>query len=146
MADLSTIKQLDQWMTDNCYNDNYAIGDRNIHEGLGLDKFGSLFVWYYTERGQRENLKYFPTEREAVEFAFKQITSDKFANRHLIGFLSDKSLKLELLNELDNRTIGYWTDEIPYGGINNPKYRVFVFGCDFKRAIDLKAKYYMAAK
>jgi hypothetical protein len=31
-------------MTANCYRDDaYAIGERNIYEGCGLDTFGSLF-------------------------------------------------------------------------------------------------------
>jgi len=135
-----TIKQLDEWMIDNCYNDSYAIGNRNIHEGFGLGTFGSLYVWYYTERGQRQNLNYFQSEQEAVAFAFKIITADKFANRHLIGFLKDKLLE-ELLLELNNRNIKYWTDQIPYGGISDPRYRVFVFGCDLNLTVDLKEKY-----
>ena len=51
---LATIKELDHWMTDNCYNDNYAIGNRNFYGGCGLDTFDSLHVWYYTERGGEE--------------------------------------------------------------------------------------------
>ena len=50
---LLTIEQLDEWMTENCYANTYAIGNRNIYEGYGLDTFGSLYVWYYTERGER---------------------------------------------------------------------------------------------
>jgi hypothetical protein len=143
---LSTINQLDEWMTHNCYNDSYAIGNRNIYEGCGLDTFGSLYVWYYTERGQRQNLNYFQSEQEAVEFAFKTITADKFANRHLIGFLKDKLAEEELLKELNNRNIKYWTDQIPYGGISDPRFRVFVFGCDIKLTVDLKEKYYQQDK
>ncbi len=50
-----TVKQLDEWMTENCYNDSYAIGNRSIHEGYGLDKVDRQYVWYYTERGERQN-------------------------------------------------------------------------------------------
>jgi len=138
----STIQELDEWMTANCYNDSYGIGNRNIHEGMGLDIIGSLFVWYYTERGQRKYLNYFQTEKEAVAFAFDQIKSDPFASRHMIGFLKDKCQEQELLAELDNRQIGYKTDRIPYGGINDQRCRVFVFGCDIRRALDLKEKYF----
>ena len=86
---MNTIKELDSWMTQNCYNNKYAIGNRNIDEGLGLDTYGSLYIWYYTERGERQTLNYFRTEKEAVEFAFEKITSDKFAKSHLIGFIND---------------------------------------------------------
>lgn len=138
---LTTIKQLDEWMTFNCYKDNYAIGNRSIYEGFGLDTFGPLYVWYYTERGNRENLEYFGTEQEAVDFAFKKITADKSANRHLIGFINDKSTEKELLDELDKRKIEYWRDEIQYSGINDLRIWVFVFGCDIKKVLDLKEKY-----
>lgn len=140
--DLSTIKQLDDWMTANCYNDSYGIGARNIHEGYGLDTSGSLYVWYYTERGIRKHLHYFQTEKEAVQFAFNEITSDRSANRHLIGFVSTKSEEADLLKELSNRNVMYWTDKTPYGGLADPRYRVFVFGCDNKRVLDLREKYY----
>lgn len=43
-ANLTTIDQLDEWLTDNCLQDTYGIGNRNIYEGCGLDTFGSLYV------------------------------------------------------------------------------------------------------
>jgi len=143
MNELFTIQQLDDWMTWNCYNDNYGIGNRNILEGCGLDTFGSLYVWYYTERGQRQNLTYFQTEKAAVEYAFKEITSDKNANMHMVGLIKekDKEKEIELLSELEKRDVKYWKDEIPYGPFNDIRVRVFVFGCDIKKVSDLKDKY-----
>jgi hypothetical protein len=41
--------------------------------GFGLEKFGSLFVWFYYEREGRQNLEYFKTEEKAVSFALKEI-------------------------------------------------------------------------
>ncbi|MES2331248.1 MAG: hypothetical protein V4539_16715 [Bacteroidota bacterium] len=139
--DLLTIEQLDEWLTANCFNDSYAIGNRIVHEGFGLDTFGSLYVWYYTERGERTNFNYFQTEKEAVAFAFEKITSDKFANRHMVGFIKDKTTETDLLNELGNRNIQFWKDEIPYDGINDTRIRVFVFGCDIKRVLDLQKQF-----
>ena len=74
-------------------------------------------------------------------FAYEKIIQDKTANRHLVGFLSDESLEAELLQELENRNIKYWKDKIPYGGLNDPRYRIFVFGCDIKQVQDLKDTY-----
>jgi hypothetical protein len=138
---LLTVKQLDDWMTENCYADNYGIGDRNIHEGYGLDNFGSLYVWYYKERGERENVNYFQTEKEAVDFAFKKITSDKFAKSHMVGFINDKQSENEFLTELRNRNVEFWKDEIPYYGLEKLTTRVFVLGCDIKKVLDLHNKY-----
>ncbi|MEO5998166.1 MAG: hypothetical protein ABIN89_15585 [Chitinophagaceae bacterium] len=139
--DLSTIEQLDHWMTTNCYNDSYGIGGRNIHEGYGLGTVNNLWVWYYTERGEKVYLEYFQSEKEAVVFAFKTITDDKSANRHMIGFIKDKSIEKELLTELQNRNINSWKDEIPYGGPNDKWIRIFVFGCDIEKALDLKDRF-----
>jgi hypothetical protein len=139
--ELTTIKQLDEWMTENCYPETYAIGNRNIYEGCGLDTFGSLYVWYYTERGERQNLNYFQTEKEAVEFAFKKITADKFAKSHMVGFINDKQSGLDLETELRKRNIDFWKDEIPYYGLAKPTTRVFVLGCDIKKVLDLQTKY-----
>lgn len=140
-TNLLTIKQLDDWLTVNCFADTYAIGNRNIHEGCGLDTFGSLYVWYYTERGERQNLNYFQTEKEAVDFAFKKIIADKFAQSHMVGFINDKQSEIQLLTELQNRNIGYWKDEIPYYGLQKLTTRVFVMGCDIKKVVDLQKKY-----
>ena len=131
-------------MTAHCYNDSYAIGHRIIHEGYGLATAGSLYVWYYTERGVRDNIQYFTTEQEAVVFAFQAITADKTANRHLIGFLNDKVLEDELLTGLNTRGIPFWKDEIPYGGLHDGRTRIFVFGCDVQKVLDLQKKYGIA--
>lgn len=141
IMELSTIRQLDQWMTENCYNDTYAVGSRSIHEGYGLSQSGSQYVWYYTERGECQNLHYFLTEQEAVDFAFKTITADKFANRHLVGFIKDKASETELVAELDKRNVVFWKDDIPYGGLTDRRTRIFVFGCDVERVLDLQTKY-----
>ncbi|CAN5652607.1 hypothetical protein BH09BAC4_BH09BAC4_31110 [soil metagenome] len=138
---LSTVRQLDQWMTENCYSDTYAIGNRIIHEGYGLDKLDSQYIWYYTERGERQTLHYFLTEQEAVDFAFKKIMADRFANRHLVGFIKDKASETELVAELGRRNVAFWKDDIPYGGLTDRRTRVFVFGCDIERVLDLQTKY-----
>ncbi|WP_018619527.1 hypothetical protein [Spirosoma luteum] len=137
----STIQELDEWMTAHCYPDSYAIGSRNIHEGYGLSTEENGYAWFYTERGKQYTIQHFETESQAVAFAFGKITSDKTANRHLIGFLNDNALEQELLTELKTREIAWWKDEIPYGGLHDKRSRIFVFGCDIRRVPDLLEKY-----
>ena len=139
--ELATIKELDDWMTAHCYPDSYEIGNRIIHEGYGLYRDGNVFVWFYTERGVRDNLHEFQTEKEAVAYAFNAITGDKTANRHLIGFVNDKGEEQALLTELGARGIRYWKDEIPFGGLHDKRSRIFVFGCDIRRVLDLRETY-----
>lgn len=137
----STIKQLDEWMNVHCYNDSYGIGTRNIHEGYGVAVSGDQYIWYYTERGNRQHIQYFQTEQAAVEFALAAMINDKSANRHMVGFLANKSQVEELLTELQYRKIEFWKDEIPYGGPGNKRTRVFVFGCDIIKVADLQKRY-----
>jgi len=128
-------------MEANCYNDGYAIGDRIIHEGYGLERLGETLVWFYTERGTKQTLHVFNTEKEAVQFALHEIKLDKSANRHLVGFFKSKSSESDLVRELERRNIKYWIDKIPFGGPNDPRHRLFVFGCDIKLVKDLEEQY-----
>lgn len=138
-----TIVALEKWMIENCFNfDSYSINGNSIYEGCGIDKFGGLFIWYYTERGQRETLKYFRTEKEIVEFAFNEIKSDKWARTHCIGFTTEKAETRELAEKLAELGIEYFQDEIPYYGAHRPVYRTFVLGCDINKVSYIKEKYY----
>jgi hypothetical protein len=139
---ITTIEQLDNWMTENCYNDHsYAIGNRMIDEGFGLKKIEKGYIWYYTERGEINQLNSFETEKEAVLFALQHITNNEYANRHMIGFLKSKSKTDKLIKRLNERNIWFFMDKIPFGGVFDPRFRIFVFGCDIKKVVDLIEKY-----
>lgn len=135
--------ELENWMKQNCCNfDGYSINGNAIYEGFGIDKSGGLFIWYYTERGQKNNLKYFQTENEIVEYAFNQIKSDKWAKTHCIGFSADLNKANELKSELEKMNIGFFEDKIPYYGKDKSVYRIFVLGCDIQKTEYLKRKYW----
>ena len=139
---ISTIKELENWMAENCMTNKITPGNRfETDEGFGLEKYGNLFIWYHSERGEKESLNYFDTEKEAVDFVYEYLRKDKYINSHLIGSFKDRNLKSELITELKNRDIKYWNDEISQWGINNNILRVFVYRCDIKRVTDLKEKY-----
>jgi hypothetical protein len=135
--------ELEKWMKDNCFNFNsYSINGNAIYEGFGIDKIGGQFIWYYTERGQKDNIKYFNNEKELIEYAYNQIKSDKWAKTHCIGFTTDKTKTSELANRLEKMNIEFMKDEIPYYGLERPVYRTFVFGCDYLKVSDLRKQYY----
>jgi hypothetical protein len=137
--------ELEVWMKENCFNFNaYSINGNAIHEGYGIDKFGSLFIWYYTERGEKNNLKYFQTEQEIVQYAYNQLNNDQWAKTHCIGFTTDKAEVLELSQKLQLLGIDFIDDEIPYYGPARPVFRTFVLGCDCNQVNELKEKYYKA--
>jgi len=137
-AELETIIDLEKWLRKNCYPMNsYSFNGNAIYEGYGLENNGGLFQWFYTELGNKETLEHFATEKEAVDYALIKIKADEQANRNYIGmYKSDENVQ-RILSELKNRGIEYWTDEIPYGGINDCRTRIFVIGCGIKKAQDL---------
>ena len=50
-----TEKELEEWMKANCANFNsYSINGNAIYEGFGIEIIGGTFIWYYTERGQKD--------------------------------------------------------------------------------------------
>lgn len=138
-----TIVELEQWMKRNCFNFNsYAINGNNIYEGCGIEKSAGIFIWYYTERGQKTALKYFDTEEEIVQYAFAEIRADEWARAHYVGFTMHKEDTIELCNKLEVLHIPFLHDEIPYYSHQKPAHRVFVFGCDINRVAHLKAQYF----
>ena len=138
-----TEEELQDWMKENCYNFNdYSIKGNFIYEGFGIDRIDGLFVWYFTERGKRDNLQYFRSEEEVVKHAYNQIKSDDWARTHCIGFTSDKSKSDELHELLTKMEIKYIDDKIPYYGAGRPVFRTFVLGCDILKTEFLKEKYY----
>lgn len=139
---ISTIKELEDWMVENCMNNKITPGNRfETDDGVGLEKYGDLYIWYNSERGEKENLNYFNTEKEATEFLYEYLRKDKYANSHLVGRFKDRNLKSELIIELKKRNIKYWNNEISQWGINNNIMSVFVYRCDIKKVTDLKEKY-----
>src|SRR5947209_7911894 len=105
---ISSLKDLSNWMTENCYNkDNYAIGGNKILEGYGIEADSEGFIWYYIERGLKKNIKKFKNVKDAAQYAYEQISKDITAKSHCIGFLKEKSKLYELESELIIRKVEY---------------------------------------
>ena len=143
-TEIETELELEQWLKDNCYPMNsYSINGNFIYEGFILEdnsRFSPYFEWIYTERGEKRSLAEFYNEKDAVQFALKKIKEDEHANRNPLGMYKENSEVEKILSELKNRGIEYWTDKIPYGGINDWRTRIFVIGCGIKKAMDLIKK------
>lgn len=137
-----TIKELRNWMKRECLNEHsYSIGGKPApFEGFVLNPKDNILEWYYTERGIINVLKTFTDEEEACRYAFEQMNKDMSARLHLAGFFKDENLQKEFCKELENREIKFRTDRIPYD-IDSPRFRVFVYGCDYKKIAALKKKY-----
>lgn len=139
----STEVELEAWMKEHCFNfDSYSINGNAIHEGYGIEKAGGSFIWYYTERGKKNPLKHFQTEKEVVEYAYNKLQSDRSAKTHCIGFTTNTAEASGLASELQALSIDFIQDKIPYYGPDRPVFRTFVLGCDCRRVSHLKEKYY----
>ena len=69
-----TFKELEEWMLQNNINNTFSPGSRYVtDEGFGFEEVYGLFIWYYNERGERNNLEYFKSEEEAVQFLHKYL-------------------------------------------------------------------------
>lgn len=102
-----------------------------------LDKRNGKWSVFYTERG-RDDEPMFETdnEDEACEFYFNYITT-KMRHDHLVGFFISQQNADSLTEKLSQHGIQSHRDKIPYGGWNDPRYRVFVVGKDIFRARDI---------
>lgn len=140
-TEITTRIALQKWLVANCYRmNNYSINGNTIYEGYGLEHSDGIFKWFYTEGGAKRTLEYFKTEKEAVAYALRKIKADGHANRNYIGMYADHQEVEQLLSELKKRKVEFWTDKIPFGGMNDLRTRVFVIGCGIKNVQDLIKK------
>lgn len=138
-----SVIELENWMKDNCYNfSSYSINGNFIDEGFSIEKNGDLFLWYYQERGIKRAIKEFQSEKEVVEYGFNKILNDKCAKVHCIGFSKNEKDINDLVSIISGMNIEFFQDKITYDDWK-PVFRVFVFGCDVKKVLFLKEKYYM---
>jgi hypothetical protein len=71
-----TISELENWMSENGIKNTFTPKSRFItDEGLGLEIVDGLYIWYFIERGERQNIEYFKSEKDAAEFVFAFLKS-----------------------------------------------------------------------
>ena len=140
--ELKSISELKKWMCENCYNNTFYSLDGNfIDEGFGIRKNEDGFYWYFTERGQEDIHETFKTEAEIVAFAYQHISSNLTAQSHCLGLYKEQMDRDKIIRELVKRNIKHTSDSIPYGGIKDPRFRIFVYGCDINKVADLLKNY-----
>jgi len=111
----------------------YCIGPRwnRLGDGFALDRVGDSFEWFYVERGQKgQTERVFASEEEACQFVYEALSKDKWAQSHMVGMFQSKSEAADLARALSREGIHSETDCIPYGGPNDSRFRVFVYGRD----------------
>ncbi|MXN92742.1 hypothetical protein GR160_16050 [Flavobacterium sp. Sd200] len=75
---MTTIKELENWMLENNMKNTFTPDARFVtDEGEGLEVISGLYIWYYIERGERQNLEYFKSEKDAVRFLYNYLIQNK---------------------------------------------------------------------
>lgn len=111
-----------------CNPDIYAIGSRGVlSDGWYLAHKDGQWQVCYTERGRdSEPIFVSGSESQACTFFFQHITAMR--HDHCVGFFKSRDNAVALEHDLSVLGIQSWSDEIPYAGIHDPRYRVFVSG------------------
>lgn len=126
---IKTISDLAHWLRYECVNGSYGIG-QVAYEGFVIKRKGKAWHWCFSERGNSRIIEAFDCEEKIVCFAYDQIRSDPWAWTHCVGFFKKENEAIALKETLQARGLSIYNDKIPYGGTDDPRYRVFVFGRD----------------
>ncbi len=138
----TTIRDLKSWMEENgCNFLSYEIDSARIAEGHRLVPVGSSYHWIYTEHGVENVVERFAHERDAVSFAYHQIKTDGWAWSHMVGFVHDRKELNALKSCLTNMQIPFYEDSVPYGGLDDLRFRVYVHGLHAKAVSDLRKRF-----
>jgi hypothetical protein len=111
-----------------CNPSLYAIGSRGAaSDAFCLTFTGTQWQIYYTERGQDSPPIYASgSESQACEFFYEYIMGMR--HDHCIGIFRTHERAQELVAQLAAHGVETNQDRIPYGGPNDPRFRVFVTG------------------
>ncbi len=79
---MEKIDELENWMLNNNINNIYLPNNRRnkfvTDIGEGLEDIHGLYVWYYNdERGNRTDINFFKSEKDAVQFVFEYLIKNE---------------------------------------------------------------------
>ena len=135
-GEMSTLAGLRRWMARTGANfHSYEVG-RPPADGFWLRKGpdGAVEMLYF-ERGRNRPERRFETEAEAVAAFATQVAADPWAWTHCVRMTADEAAAAAAMATLETLAIPAVMDRIPYGGPDDPRWRVFVFGTDRDRAL-----------
>lgn len=144
---LTTINDLYDWMVENfCNFNSYRLDGHPTTDGYYYEKTESGYTWVARDRNIEVDRWTFHTEAELVTHIYELVRADGWAWCHIVGFMDSMDELAELKAELQQRGINFYEDSIPYGGPDDPRYRVFVHGRDAAQVADLRERFYKAPK
>jgi hypothetical protein len=136
---LTTIEELELWLEENCYNFNeIIIGKHHAPEGYIIKVDNGKYLCCYSERGNKNIVKSFSSEKKLVDYAYHMFKENKWSRSHLlaISFNIDKIKDIE--KQLGNLGVEYERNDSPNHRNGSTAYRNFVFGMDIKKVEHMK--------
>lgn len=111
-----------------CSSANYHLGEPNgASDVYCLAQRNGRWHLFYTERGQDHYPeKIFDDESAACQYFHDFVMNMR--HLHLVGLYQSPEIQQQHARFLQQNGILTTTDQIPYGGPNNPRYRLFVEG------------------
>jgi len=71
---MKTIIKLEDWMFKNKITNTITPKFRyRTDEGLGLEKLNGKYIWYFIEKGVRQDIKFFEHEIDAVKYIYNYL-------------------------------------------------------------------------
>ena len=76
---MNTIVELENWLLKNNIKNTFTPNHRYLTDiGEGLENLNGFYVWYsIDEKGNRSDIQFFKSEREAVQFLFEYLLKDE---------------------------------------------------------------------
>jgi len=111
-----------------CNPARYVIGPRGqASDVFCLDHRNGRWRVFYTERGRDEEPVHAgDDEAQACAFFFRLVMSMR--HDHCVGFFRCETQARALQGRLQEIGVTAWMDRIPYGGVLDPRFKVFVTG------------------
>jgi len=128
------LRELSAHLERECYQPSvYHIGSgwSACGDTFCIDQVNGRFEVFYVERGERgETFHCCESESAACDAFLATLDLERFSRAHCVGFFNAKSAADGLSERLRSIGITVHRDAIPYNGVTDLRYRVFVFGRD----------------
>lgn len=103
--------------------------------------FRLLYNFITSERGNKEILKSFMSEKELVDFTLEVLKKNRWYKAHLVAWVRNDSEIKSAEKELKEMNIDFERNDIPNYSKGKRAYRIFVFGRDVLLLETFKMKY-----
>lgn len=116
---------------------HYSLGERDPGGAFCLVHENEIWRIFYSERGIDDKpLFEGESESDACKFFFEHLTT-RILHAHLVGYFISLENAEALKEKLTLHGIPAHRNDIPYHGWKDPRFRVFVYGKDVFKALDL---------